>query len=119
MWKRELHQEALFGEPTVARDYRPALRRRRRGRHIPVQPKNVVGQIGGVIYGTRNALYERVSVKEGRVEQSNVHDYAVIRMADVPEMLDADRYGRSAVFRIAPVIANTFAALTGQRLRHE
>ena len=33
---------------------------------IPVQPKNVVGQIeGAVIYGTSNALYERARVKEG------------------------------------------------------
>jgi isoquinoline 1-oxidoreductase beta subunit len=94
---------------------------------IAVQPRNVVGQIeGAVIYGASNALYERITIRHGHVEQSNFHDYAVARMADAPEthvkLIGTDRpptgIGDRAVLGVAPVIANAFAALTGRRLRH-
>ncbi len=94
---------------------------------IAVQPRNVVGQIeGAVVYGASNALYERITMKNGRVEQSNFHDYAVMRMTDAPEthveLIDSDRpptgIGDRAVLGIAPAIANAFAALTGRRVCH-
>ena len=94
---------------------------------IAVQPKNVIGQIeGSVIYGMSNALYERITIREGKVEQSNFHDYSVVHMADAPEthveLIGTDRsptgIGDRAVLGIAPAIANAFAALTGCRLRH-
>ncbi len=94
---------------------------------IAVQPRNVVGQIeGAVIYGASNALYERITIRHGHVEQSNFHDYAVARMADAPEthvkLIGTDRpptgIGDRAVLGVAPAIANAFAALTGRRLRH-
>ncbi len=94
---------------------------------IAVQPRNVIGQIeGAVIYGASNALYERISMKGGQVEQSNFHDYAVMRMADAPEvhakLLGTDRppagIGDRAVLGVAPAIANAFGAVTGRRLRH-
>ena len=94
---------------------------------IAVQPKNVVGQIeGAVIYGASNALLERITMKDGKVEQSNFHDYPVMRMADAPEihveLIGKDRpptgIGDRAVLGVAPAIANAFAALTGGRLRH-
>ncbi len=94
---------------------------------IAVQPRNVIGQIeGAVIYGASNALYERITMKGGQVEQSNFHDYTVMRMADAPEvhaeLLGTDRspvgIGDRAVLGVAPAIANAFGAMTGRRLRH-
>ena len=94
---------------------------------IAVQPLNVVGQIeGAVIYALSNALNERISIKRGRVEQSNFHNYPVLRLADVPEIhvqiVGTDRpptgVGDRAVLGVAPSVANAFASLTGRRLRH-
>ena len=43
---------------------------------IPVQPDNVVAQTqGSIVYGLGMALTERVSIKDGAVEQSNFYDY--------------------------------------------
>jgi len=94
---------------------------------IAIQPRNVVGQIeGAVIYGASNALLERITMKAGKVEQSNFHDYAVMRMTDAPEihveLIGNDRppmgIGDRAVLGVAPAIANAFSALSGRRLRH-
>ena len=94
---------------------------------IAVQPLNVIGQVeGAVIYALSNALYERVSIKEGRVQQSNFHDYPVLRMAEVPEInveiVDSDQpptgVGDRAMLGVAPAVANAFSSFTGRRLRH-
>ena len=39
-----------------------------------------------LIYSTSAALKERITIKNGHVEQSNFHDYQVMRMSEVPEM---------------------------------
>jgi isoquinoline 1-oxidoreductase subunit beta len=71
------------------------------------------------------ALTERISIKDGSVEQSNFYDYQVMRMNDVPdihiEILATDHHptgaGQMATPLVAPAINNAFAALTGKRLR--
>jgi isoquinoline 1-oxidoreductase beta subunit len=71
------------------------------------------------------ALTERITVKDGAIEQSNFYDYQVMRMRDLPqihiEILPTDNpptgAGQMATPLMAPAINNAFAALTGMRLR--
>jgi isoquinoline 1-oxidoreductase beta subunit len=93
---------------------------------IPVQPDNVVAQTeSSIVYGLGMALTERISIKDGAVEQSNFYDYQVMRMRDLPQMhieiLATDNHptgaGQMATPLVAPAINNAFAALTGKRLR--
>ncbi len=54
---------------------------------VPVQPDNVVAQTeSSIVYGLGMALTERISIKDGAVEQSNFYDYQVMRMRDMPQM---------------------------------
>lgn len=41
---------------------------------------------GGTIFGLSAALFGNISIKDGRVEQSNFHDYRVLRMNEIPVM---------------------------------
>ena len=93
---------------------------------IPVQPDNVVAQTeSSIIYGLGMALTERITIKDGAIEQSNFYDYQVMRMRDLPQMhieiLATDNpptgAGQMATPLMAPAINNAFAALTGKRLR--
>jgi isoquinoline 1-oxidoreductase beta subunit len=93
---------------------------------VPVQPDNVVAQTeSSIVYGLGLALTERITVKDGAIEQSNFYDYQVMRMRDLPEIhieiLATDNpptgAGQMATPLIAPAINNAFAALTGKRLR--
>ena len=93
---------------------------------IPVQPDNVVAQTeSSIIYGLGMALTERITIKDGAIEQSNFYDYQVMRMRDLPQMhieiLATDNpptgAGQMATPLMAPTINNAFAALTGKRLR--
>ncbi|HYM30481.1 MAG TPA: molybdopterin cofactor-binding domain-containing protein [Candidatus Cybelea sp.] len=94
---------------------------------IAVQPQIVEAQIeGAVVHGTGQALFERISLQGGRVEQSNFHDYRVIRMAEAPEVhvqvLQSAHppggIGEVGLPPVAPAIANAVARLAGVRLRH-
>ncbi len=93
-----------------------------------VQPDAARANVeSGIMYGISSVLHERVTVKGGVVEQSNFHDYHVMRMSDTPEeihvaFLDKDTrptgLGEIGNPFIAGAIANAFFALTGKRLRH-
>jgi len=93
---------------------------------LAVQPDSVVAQIeGGIIYGLGVALSERITMKDGVVQQSNFYDYFIPRMSDIPdihvEVLSTGNKPGGAgemgvTMGVAPV-ANAIAALTGVRLR--
>jgi isoquinoline 1-oxidoreductase beta subunit len=94
---------------------------------LPVQPDNVVAQTeSSIIYGLGLALSERITIKDGAVEQSNFYDYHVPRMNEVPdihiEVVATSNHptgvGQMATPLVAPAIASAFAALTGVHLRH-
>jgi isoquinoline 1-oxidoreductase beta subunit len=94
---------------------------------VAVQPDNVVAQTeGSIVYGLGMTLSERISIKNGAVEQSNFYDYHLPRMNEVPEMhvelIQTDNHptgaGQMSTPLIAPAVANAFFALTGVRLRH-
>lgn len=80
-----------------------------------------------VLYGLSSVLHERVTLKDGAVEQSNFHDYNLMRMSDLPdemhvEFVDVDTrptgLGEIGNPFIAAAISNAFHRLTGKRLRH-
>jgi isoquinoline 1-oxidoreductase beta subunit len=92
-----------------------------------VQPDNVVAQTeSSIVYGIGLALTERISIKDGAVEQSNFYDYIVPRNRDVPpmhvEVIQTDNHptgvGQMATPLITPAVSNAVMALTGKRLRH-
>ncbi|MFL5049400.1 MAG: molybdopterin cofactor-binding domain-containing protein [Xanthobacteraceae bacterium] len=94
---------------------------------IAVQPDNVVAQTeSSIVYGLGLALYERVSMKNGVVEQSNFYDYHLPRMNQIPQMhidlIVTDNHptgaGQMATPLVAPAIGNAIHQLAGVRLRH-
>ena len=80
---------------------------------------------GGILFGLSAALYGEISIEDGAVQQSNFHDYRVLRMADspaidvhiVPGGTEPSGAGEPGVPPIAPAVANAVYAATGQRLR--
>jgi isoquinoline 1-oxidoreductase beta subunit len=94
---------------------------------VAVQPDNVIAQTeSSIVYGVGLALTERISIKDGAVEQSNFYDYLVARNRDVPpmfvEVIQTDNkptgVGQMATPLITPAVSNAVMALTGVRLRH-
>jgi isoquinoline 1-oxidoreductase beta subunit len=93
---------------------------------IAIHPDNIVAQSeGSIVYGLGFALSERISIKDGVVQQSNFSNYRVPRMKDMPEIkvevIVTDNHptgaGQMATPAVAPAIANAVATLTGVRLR--
>ncbi|HXZ01109.1 MAG TPA: molybdopterin cofactor-binding domain-containing protein [Stellaceae bacterium] len=92
-----------------------------------ISPANVAYQIeGGAIFGTSAALHERITIVHGEVEQSNFHDYPLLRMDEAPVVMvkllpDQNArvagVGESGLPPAAPAIANAVRALTGKSLR--
>ena len=94
---------------------------------LAIQPDNVRSQLeGGIVHGLGYTLSERITIKNGLIQQRNFHDYPVMRMADAPaiytELLHSDRaptgVGETGSILAPAAVANAFAALTGKRLRH-
>jgi isoquinoline 1-oxidoreductase beta subunit len=93
---------------------------------IAVNPDVVRAQMeGGIGYGLSAALYGAITFKDGAVEQSNFHDYPVLRINAmpavevhiVPSTAQPSGVGEPGVPPIAPALANALAAATGKRLR--
>src|SRR5262249_51724651 len=94
---------------------------------IAVQPDNIVAQTeSSIVYGLGLALSERITFRDGVVQQSNFYDYQVPRMRDVPEMHvklmatpnPPTGVGQMATPLLAPAIASAVHGVTGKRLRH-
>ena len=91
-----------------------------------VNPGIVRAQMeGSIVFGLSAALKQRVSFREGRVEQDNFDTYPMLRMNEMPEIdvvivsSDAEPtgVGELAVPPIAPAVANALVAATGHRVR--
>jgi isoquinoline 1-oxidoreductase subunit beta len=91
-----------------------------------VNPDIVRAQIeSGVVYGISAALWGEVTIKGGRVEQSNFHDYRALRMSEAPPIevhlvrssAAPGGIGEPGTAVTAPALANAIYAATGKRLR--
>ena len=91
-----------------------------------INPDTVKAQIeGGVNFGISGALWGEVTLKNGRVEQSNFHNYRVLRMNEAPTIevhlvrnLEAPGgLGEPGTSITASALANAVFAATGKRIR--
>jgi isoquinoline 1-oxidoreductase beta subunit len=93
---------------------------------VAVNPDIVQSQMeGGIGFGLSAALHGKITLKDGVVEQSNFHDYPLLRINEmpavevhiVPSTAKPTGVGEPGVPVIAPAVANALAAATGKRLR--
>jgi isoquinoline 1-oxidoreductase beta subunit len=91
-----------------------------------VNPDTVQAQIqSGIIFGATAALHGEITLKNGRVEQTNFDTYQVLRIDEVPEIEvhlvrsvePPGGMGETGTSAIVPAIANAIFAATGKRLR--
>ena len=91
-----------------------------------VNPDTVRAQVeSAVIWGASAALFGEITVREGRTQQSNFHDYRMLKLADSPRIEvhlvrnveTPTGVGEPAVPGVAPAIANAVFAATGRRVR--
>jgi isoquinoline 1-oxidoreductase beta subunit len=92
-----------------------------------VNPDNVKAQVeGGIAFGLTAALKAEATLLEGRIQQSNFHDYPILQMNEMPlvevYIVESDQHpsgmGEMGVPPIAPAVANAVFAATGKRIRH-
>jgi isoquinoline 1-oxidoreductase beta subunit len=93
---------------------------------ICVNPLGVRAQMeSGIAYGLGAALHGAVTMKDGRVVESNFHDYRILRLHEMPQVdvhiiesrEKSGGAGEPGTPPIAPAVANAVFALTGKRLR--
>jgi len=93
---------------------------------IVVNPDSVVAQLeGGLIFGLTAALYGEITIDKGRVQQSNFHDYRMLRIDQVPaievHLIKSGEapggIGETGTTAAPPALGNAIFAATGIRLR--
>jgi isoquinoline 1-oxidoreductase beta subunit len=93
---------------------------------IAVNPDSIEAQLqGGLIFGLTAALYGEVTVKNGRVQQSNFNDYRMLRINEVPPievhvMKSGEApggIGETGATAGPPALRNAIYAATGIALR--
>jgi isoquinoline 1-oxidoreductase len=92
-----------------------------------INPLNAKAQIqGAALWGASQILSERLTYKNGAIEQSNFHEYKPIRLADVPtidvELIQSGHHpsgvGEPSSTVVAPAVANAIYNAVGVRVRH-
>lgn len=92
-----------------------------------VNPDTIEAQMeGGIAFGLTAALKADITIENGRTQQSNFHDYPLLRMDEMPVVevyiVPSDEQptgiGEMGVPPIAPAVANAVFAATGKRIRH-
>lgn len=92
---------------------------------LPVNPDVIYAQMsGGVGFALSAALGEKITLRDGRVEQSNFHNYSLLRMPQMPEVEvhivaseeNPSGVGEPGVPALAPALANALFAATGKRI---
>jgi isoquinoline 1-oxidoreductase beta subunit len=94
----------------------------------PINPLGIEAQMqGGTIDGLSTALNLEITVRDGRVEQSNFDGYPLATMAQMPKdieviVVDSSESpagcGEMGIPTAAPALANAIFAATGQRIRN-
>jgi isoquinoline 1-oxidoreductase beta subunit len=91
-----------------------------------VHPEGVKAQMESAInYGLTAALYGEITFTDGKVDQSNFHDYQILRINEAPEIhvtiinsgANMGGAGEPGTPPIAPAVANAIYAATGKRVR--
>ena len=93
---------------------------------VVVNPDVVAAQMeSGIAYGLSAALTGQITITDGMVDQSNFHDYQVLRMAQMPRIetvfvaskSNPTGVGEPSTPVIAPALANAILALEGKPVR--
>jgi isoquinoline 1-oxidoreductase beta subunit len=93
---------------------------------IAVNPDTVIAQLqGGLIFGLTAALYGEITIDEGRVQQSNFHDYRMLRIDQAPaievHVIKSGEapggIGETGATAGPPAVRNAILAATGIALR--
>jgi isoquinoline 1-oxidoreductase subunit beta len=93
---------------------------------IAVNPDTVIAQLqGGMVFGLTAALYGDISIKKGRVQQSNFHDYRMLRINQMPQIEvhiiksgeAPGGIGEAGTTAAPAALGNALFAATGIRLR--
>ena len=93
---------------------------------IVVNPDTVRAQIqSAVMFGITAALHGEITLKDGRVEQSNFDSYQILRINEAPDVEvhivqnpePPGGMGEAGTSAIVPAVANAIFAATGKRLR--
>ncbi len=91
-----------------------------------VNPDNIEAQVqGSVVHGLSAIFWGEMTVKEGRIEQSNFHDYRMMRLNEMPKVQTViattggfwGGVGEPAQAPLAPALVNAISAATGKRYR--
>ncbi|NQU47675.1 MAG: xanthine dehydrogenase family protein molybdopterin-binding subunit [Planctomycetes bacterium] len=94
---------------------------------LAVHPDRVVAQMeGAAVFGVSLAKFGRITAKNGRIEQSNFHDFPVARSIDAPQQINVHiipstepptGVGEVGVPPLAPALLNAIFDATGKRIR--
>jgi isoquinoline 1-oxidoreductase beta subunit len=92
---------------------------------MAINPSQVKAQIEGSIVWGITALLSEITIEKGKVQQSNYHDYPMLRMQETPEIevyiieneFAPSGTGEPAVPVVAPAVLNAIFAATGKRIR--
>jgi len=91
-----------------------------------VNPSTIEAQMeSAIVFGLSAVLHGAITLKDGRVEQSNFNDYEVVRLKEMPRVEvyivkskeKPGGIGEPGVPPIAPAVCNAVFALTGKRIR--
>jgi isoquinoline 1-oxidoreductase beta subunit len=93
---------------------------------IAINPDTVMAQVqGGLVFGWTAALYGQLTYENGAVQQSNFHDYRMMRINEIPALEvhvvqsgeSPGGIGEVGTAIAAPALANAVCAATGVRFR--
>lgn len=93
---------------------------------LAVNPDSLKAQMeSSISFGLGAALFSEITFKEGQVQQSNFHDYQVLRMKDMPKVEvyivqsteKMGGVGEPGLPPVAPAVTNAIFAATGKRIR--
>ena len=93
---------------------------------IRINPNTIEAQVqSAIIYGLTTALFGEITLKDGRVEQSNFDNYRALRINEIPaidvHIVNSDEapggMGEPGTCAVSPAVTNAIFAATGVRLR--
>jgi isoquinoline 1-oxidoreductase beta subunit len=93
---------------------------------IALDPINIEAQVqSSIIFGLCAAMDGAITVTDGKVDQTNFHNYLIMRIDQAPEIEVSIHESGSKIYGVgesgtataAPALGNAIFALTGQRIR--